>query len=153
MLRWLLHITTYEDYRWSCEISAKEKAVVTIQNVVATANLKQRLDLDIIARLFPGTEYRPEQFPGLVFRLKKPKTATLLFSSGKMVCTGSKSERQAKRAVTNIAAELKKNGMVIVGRPDIQVQNVVASGGLGGSIDLDKTTYSLKKTQQKRQKR
>ncbi len=135
-----------ETYRWSCEISAKDKAFVTVQNVVATANLKHRLDLDIIARLFPGTEYRPEQFPGLVFRLKKPKTATLLFSSGKMVCTGSKSERQAKRAVTNIAAELKRNGMVIIGRPDIQVQNIVASGGLGGSIDLEKTTYSLKKT-------
>ncbi len=78
--------------------------------------------------------------------MKNPKTATLIFSTGKMVCTGSKSERQAKRAVANIAAELKRNGIVIVGRIDIQVQNIVASGGLGGSIDLDKTIYSLKKT-------
>jgi len=78
--------------------------------------------------------------------LKSPKTATLIFSTGKMVCTGSKSERQAKRAVTSIAAELKRNGIVIVGRIDVQVQNIVASGGLGGSIDLDKTIYSLKKT-------
>ena len=135
-----------EIYRWSCEISAKEKAVVTIQNLVATAGLKQRLDLDIIARLFPGTEYRPEQFPGLVFRLKKPKTATLLFSSGKMVCTGSKSERQARKAVSTILNELKRNKIVIVGKPSIKVVNIVASGGLGGSIDLEKTTYSLKKT-------
>jgi transcription initiation factor TFIID TATA-box-binding protein len=119
---------------------------VTVQNVVATANLKQHLDLDTIARLFPGVQYRPREFPGLVFRLKNPKTATLIFGTGKMVCTGSKSERQAKRAVGNIAAELKRNGIVMVGRIDIQVQNIVASGGLGGSIDLDKTIYSLKKT-------
>jgi transcription initiation factor TFIID TATA-box-binding protein len=78
--------------------------------------------------------------------LKNPKTATLIFSTGKMVCTGSKSERQAKRAVTSIAGELKRNGIVIVGRIDVQVQNIVASGGLGGSIDLDKSIYSLKKT-------
>ena len=139
-------MTTGEIYRWSCEISAKEKAFVAIQNVVATATLKQRLDLDTIVRLFPGTEYRPEQFPGLVFRLKKPKTATLLFSSGKMVCTGAKSGRQARKAVSTILNELKRNGIVIVGKPDIQVQNIVASGGFGGSIDLEKTLYSLKKT-------
>ena len=139
-------MATDEIYRRSCEISAKEKAVVTIQNVVATAALKQRLDLDAIVRLFPGTEYRPEQFPGLVFRLKKPKTATLIFSSGKMVCTGSKSGRQARKAVATVLNELKRNGIVIVGRPEIQVQNIVASGGFGGSIDLEKTTYSLERT-------
>jgi len=122
------------------------KAVATIQNVVASAALKQHLDLDAIVRLFPGTQYRPEEFPGLVFRLKKPKTATLIFSSGKMVCTGSKSERQARRAVITVVNELKREGIVIAGRPDIQIQNIVASGGLGGSIDLDKTVYSLKKT-------
>jgi len=97
-------------------------------------------------RLFAGTQYRPEEFPGLVFRLRKPKTATLIFSSGKMVCTGARSARQARRAVATILNELKRNRIVIVGKPDIQVQNIVASGGLGGSIDLDKTIYSLKKT-------
>ncbi len=78
--------------------------------------------------------------------MRKPKTATLIFSSGKMVCTGARSARQARRAVATILNELKRNRIVIVGKPDIQVQNIVASGGLGGSIDLDKTIYSLKKT-------
>lgn len=142
----MLHTVTEETYRWSCEISVKEKAVVTVQNVVATAALKQRLDLDTIVRLFPETQYRPEEFPGLVFRLRKPKTATLIFSSGKMVCTGSKSERQARKAVATVLNELKRNGIVVVGRPEIQVQNIVASGGFGGSIDLEKTTYSLERT-------
>ena len=118
---------------------------VSIQNVVATASLEQQFDLNSIVRSSPGADYRPDRFPGLVYRLKKPKTATLIFSSGKMVCTGAKSERQAKRAVMMVTDELKKKGIVIVGKPDIVVQNIVASGGLGGIIDLEKSTYSLEK--------
>ena len=125
---------------------AKHESYINIENVVASATLKQKIDLNSIVRLFPGVEYRPEQFPGLVYRLKKPKTATLVFSSGKMVCTGAKSEAQAKKAVTKVVDELKRNGMVILGKPEIQIQNIVSSAGLGGHIDLEKTTYSLKKT-------
>ncbi len=69
----------------------------------------------------------------------------LIFSSGKMVCTGAKSERQAKQAVTKIVDELNRKGIVIVGKPNIVIQNIVASGGLGGTIDLEKSTYSLEK--------
>ena len=122
------------------------KTFVSIENVVATANLKQQIDLNFILRMFPGVEYRPELFPGLVYRLKKPKTATLLFSSGKMVCTGAKSERQAKKAVMKVVDDLKRNGIVIVGKPGFQVQNIVASAGLNGTIDIEKATYSLKRT-------
>lgn len=122
------------------------QAITNIQNVVASATLGQELDLDSIVRVFPGVEYRPESFPGLVFRLKKPKTTTLIFRSGKMVCTGAKSERQARRAVLRVVDDLKGNGIVIAGNPTIQIQNIVASVGLGGSIDLEKTTYSLERT-------
>jgi transcription initiation factor TFIID TATA-box-binding protein len=62
---------------------AKKKPVINIQNVVASATLGQEFDLHSIIRVFPGVEYRPEVFPGLVFRLKKPKTATLIFRSGR----------------------------------------------------------------------
>jgi transcription initiation factor TFIID TATA-box-binding protein len=125
---------------------AKREAYVNIVNVVASATLNQRIDLNAIVRIFPGVEYRPEQFPGLVYRLKKPKTATLIFSSGKMVCTGAKSERLARKAIMKVVDELKRGGIVILAKPEIQVQNIVASAGLGGRIDLEKVTYSLKRT-------
>jgi transcription initiation factor TFIID TATA-box-binding protein len=131
---------------WGCEFLVKRKALTEIQNVVASATLGQDLDLSSIVRAFPGVEYRPEQFPGLVFRLKKPKTATLIFRSGKMVCTGAKSERQSRKAVMKVVDELKRNGIVISRNPDIQIQNIVASVVLGGFIDLEKTTYSLERT-------
>ena len=125
---------------------AEHKAYINIENVVATGNLHQNIDLNSIVRVFPGVEYRPEQFPGLVYHLKKPKSTTLIFGSGKMVCTGSKSERQAYKAVMKVVDELNRNGIVILGKPEIQVQNIVASAGLGGRIDLEKATYSLKRT-------
>jgi transcription initiation factor TFIID TATA-box-binding protein len=122
------------------------RTFINIENVVATATLHQNIDLNSIVRVFPGVEYRPEQFPGLVYRLKKPKATTLIFGSGKMVCTGAKSERQARKAVMKVVDELKGNGIVIMSKPEIQIQNMVASIGLGGRIDLEKVTYSLKRT-------
>ncbi len=122
------------------------KASINIENVVASASLDQTIDLNAVVKGFPGVEYRPEQFPGLVFRLKKPKTATLIFNSGKMVCTGAKSEKEARRAVMKVVKELKESGILIIGKPKLKIQNIVAAAGLGGNIDLEKATYSLKKT-------
>jgi transcription initiation factor TFIID TATA-box-binding protein len=121
----------------------KVKATISIENVVASATLNQKVDLNAVVKGYPGVEYRPEQFPGLVFRLKRPKTATLIFSSGKMVCTGAKSEKEAKRAVMKVVKELKKGGIIIISKPELKIQNIVASGGLGGMIDLEKAAYSL----------
>ncbi|MCD6446241.1 TATA-box-binding protein [Candidatus Bathyarchaeota archaeon] len=124
----------------------KVKALINIENVVASATLNQKVDLNAVVRSYPGVEYRPEQFPGLVFRLKRPKTATLIFNSGKMVCTGAKSEKEARRAVLKVIKELKKGGIIIIGKPELKIQNIVASASLGGMIDLEKAAYSLERT-------
>ena len=108
-----------------------------IQNVVASAAFKHGIDLDAIVKAFPQVEYRPDVFPGLVFRLNKPKTATLIFNSGKMVCTGAKSERAARRAILKVARELKKEGIIIIGKPEITIQNIVASGSLDAPVNLE----------------
>jgi transcription initiation factor TFIID TATA-box-binding protein len=124
----------------------KTKAIIHIQNVVASATLNQKVDLNAIVKSFPGVEYRPEQFPGLVFRIKRPKTATLIFNSGKMVCTGAKSEKEARRAVMTVVKELKKGGIIIISKPELKVQNIVASASLGGRIDLEQAVSKLVKT-------
>ena len=59
------------------------KPLISIVNVVATASIDQKLDLKDVTEKFPEVEWTPELFPGAVFRLKNPKTATLLFRSGK----------------------------------------------------------------------
>ena len=119
---------------------------IRIENTVASVTLNQRFDLNAIVKGNPGVEYRPEKFPGLVFRLKKPKTAILIFSTGKMVCTGAKSEKKAKQAVKKVIKELKKSGIIIPGKPEIKVVNIVASANLFGRIELEDAAYSLGRT-------
>jgi transcription initiation factor TFIID TATA-box-binding protein len=118
-------------------MSKKSSYDVEIQNVVASVTLDQKINLLDIMKIFRNVEYRPKQFPGLVFRLKRPKTATLIFGTGKMVCTGAKSEKQAISAVKKVVRELKTNGIIILGKPKIVIQNMVASANLYGKIDLE----------------
>lgn len=110
---------------------------IEIQNVVASATLNQTFNLLDIVKTFANVEYNPKKFPGLVFRLKRPKTATLIFSTGKMVCTGAKSEKLAKSAVRRVVKELKDNGIVVLGKPEIIIQNIVASANLQSQVDLE----------------
>jgi transcription initiation factor TFIID TATA-box-binding protein len=122
------------------------KPIVSIENVVASATVDQRMDLNEITKNFPETEYHPEQFPGLVYRLKSPKTATLIFSSGKMVCTGSKSADMAVRAVNIVVQQLRKGKIKVKKDPVVTIQNMVASGNLGGKIHLESAARILSRS-------
>ena len=119
------------------------KPIVSVENVVASADVMQTMDLNEITRTFPDVEYHPDQFPGLVFRLKVPKTSTLIFKSGKMVCTGSKSEAMAKKAVKTVVQTLRKGKVKIKKDAVVTIQNVVASINLGGKIHLEQAARSL----------
>ena len=116
---------------------------VEIQNVVAVGSLDQNIDILSIMKVFRNVEYRPKLFPGLVFRLKSPKTTTLIFNSGKMVCTGAKSEKMARSAVRKVVRELKKEGIIILGKPRINIVNMVASADIHGKVDLETASYVL----------
>ena len=114
-----------------------------MENVVATGDLRQSIDLIQIDTTFEKTEYNPDRFPGLVYRIKVPKTSTLIFRTGKMVCTGSRSEEQAVIAINKVVKELKKGGIKIKNKPICEVQNIVASVDLGGQIDLEEVARQL----------
>lgn len=122
---------------------AQTKPVIEIVNVVASVTIDQRLDLNDITKKFPDVEYNPEQFPGAVFRLHNPKTATLLFGSGKMVCTGAKSEDMAIKAVKTVVQKLKKGKIKIKNEPVVTVQNIVSSINLGGKVSLEQAARML----------
>jgi len=119
------------------------KPIVSIENVVASASVDQKLDLNEITKKFPDTEYHPDQFPGLVFRLKVPKTATLVFRTGKMVCTGAKSEDLSRKAVKTVVQKLRKGGIRIKKDATVTIQNMVASINLGGKISLEQAARTL----------
>jgi len=119
------------------------KPIVSIENVVASASVDQAIDLADVTKKFPDTEWHPDQFPGLVFRLTSPKTATLIFRSGKMVCTGGKSEAMSIKAVRSDVQKLRKGKIKIIKDAVITVLIIVAAGSLGGKIHLEEAARRL----------
>ena len=119
------------------------KPIVSIENVVASATVDQKMDLNAITKIFPDVEYHPDQFPGLVFRIKSPKTATLIFTSGKMVCTGAKSEQMSRNAVKTVVTKLRQGGIKVKKDAVVTIQNIVASINLGGRIHLEQAARTL----------
>lgn len=118
-----------------------EKRIFTkykIQNLVATTSLDVNIPLVKLAKLNPNTEYNPEQFPGLVLRIQNPKSAVLVFGSGKLVCTGAKNIAQVKRVVQQVIKELRKIGIKVKIKPRLTIQNIVASGEINLSLNLNK---------------
>ena len=120
-----------------------EEKNIKIENVVASTTLDRRMPLDRIAIYLENTEYEPEQFPGLVYRLEEPKAAALIFGSGKVVCTGTQSPEQAKEAVHKIIDELREADVEIGTKPDITVQNMVASSEVGATLNLNQIAFEL----------
>ena len=117
--------------------------IIEIVNVVASATIDQKLDLNKIQEKFPEVEYHPDVFPGAVFRIRNPKSSTLLFSTGKMVCTGSKSEEMVVKAVDTVVKKLRKGGIKIKKNAVVTVQNIVSSINLGGRVSLERVARTL----------
>src|SRR3989344_826290 len=108
-----------------------------IQNIVATTSLEKPIPLTKLARTQPNTEYNPESFPGVILRVKEPKSAVLVFSSGKLVCTGTKSAAQVRQVIDAVIKQLKKINVKIETKPKITVQNIVASGSIDLKLNLN----------------
>ena len=118
-----------------------------IQNIVATASLGKDVPLTKLAKTLSNTEYNPEQFPGLVLRVKKPKSAVLVFSSGNLVCTGTKSTAQVREVIREVIKQLKKIGVRVTITPKITVQNIVASGSINVNLNLNFLALELENTE------
>lgn len=118
-----------------------------IENIVATVILDQEIDIDLLELELPNHVYKPEQFPGVIFKIDRPRATALIFRSGKMVVTGTKSISQLIEAVKKIIRAidriLAKYGSGIRGKPRVQVQNIVAGGDLHAYVNLEKAAYYL----------
>jgi len=125
----------------------KSKTNYKIQNIVATTSLEKPVPLTKLARTQPNTEYNPETFPGLVLRIKEPKSAVLVFSSGNLVCTGTKSIAQVKQVIQAVIKQLKKINVKVTAKPKITVQNIVASGSIELKLNLNFLALEMQNTE------
>ncbi|KAI8619879.1 TATA-box binding protein [Chytriomyces sp. MP71] len=113
----------------------------TLQNVVATVNLDCKLDLKTIALRARNAEYNPKRFAAVIMRIRDPKTTALIFSSGKMVVTGAKSEDFSKLASRKYARIIQKLGFAAK-FTDFKIQNIVGSCDVKFPIRLEGLAFS-----------
>ena len=124
-----------------------DKISLKVQNIVATTSLGKPISLTKLARTQSNTEYNPETFPGLILRVKKPKSAVLVFTSGNLVCTGTKSVGQVKQVIEQVVKQLRKINIRITEKPKINVQNIVASGNINLALNLNLLALELENTE------
>src|SRR3989344_215422 len=129
------------------KLMARNKSKIKIQNIVVSTSLEHDIPLIKLAEVLPNTEYNPEQFPGLVMRIKNPKTSALIFSSGKVVCTGAKSITKVRESLNKIIENLRKIHIKIKVKPKIIVQNMVASGTINMDLNLNSLAMKLENTE------
>ncbi|MFO8016649.1 MAG: TATA-box-binding protein [Candidatus Woesearchaeota archaeon] len=123
------------------------KKDIKVVNIVVSASLEHDIPLEKMAATLSNTEYNPEQFPGLVIRIKEPKTSALIFSSGKIVCTGARSMEKVEESIGKIIKVLEKIGIKINIKPEIKIQNIVASGTVGMDLNLNDLAMKLENTE------
>lgn len=107
-----------------------------LQNIVSTVNLGCKLDLKRIALHARNAEYNPKRFAAVIMRIREPRTTALIFSSGKMVCTGAKSEDESRLAARKYARIVQKLGFDAKFL-DFKIQNMVGSCDVKFPIRLE----------------
>ena len=119
------------------------KLNIKVENVVANARIADELDLNYIESQLEDAVFTKKKFPGLVYRTKDPKSAFLIFRSGKLVCTGSKTEEGVRKVMDKLSADLRGIGVEVVEHPEFRVQNIVASASVGRELNLGAIVLGL----------
>ncbi|MCD6381593.1 MAG: TATA-box-binding protein [Candidatus Aenigmarchaeota archaeon] len=119
-----------------------------IENVVASTGINKTIPLEKLLGVLESSEYEPEQFPGLVFRLDEPKVASLIFRSGKIICVGARSISEAKRALREIVRRIKKVGIrVDENKIRVKIENIVVAIDLEKELNLDSLAFNLESSE------
>ncbi len=116
---------------------------IKIENVVSFAVLGVDIQLERLVAEVENTEYEPEQFPGLVYRTTNPRAAALIFSSGKIVCTGAKSIDSSLIAMNKVADTLRGIGIPVPQKFPIEIENIVASSKIDAKLNLEEIAFML----------
>lgn len=135
----------------------KPRISSTVANIVVTATVNSKLNLGKIVSSVPGAT-APERFPAIIYRPpaeippkasigkreRQTNPCILVFSSGKMVCPGTRDLKKAKALVRRFISDLREHGINVDGEPRYKISNVVASGSLGGYINLESAAMKLR---------
>ena len=115
-----------------------------IENIVSTADLGCNLKLREIALQAKNAEYNPKRFSAVIMKIKEPRTTALIFSSGKIVCLGAKTEEESKKACRKFAKIIKSLGYPVIFK-EFKFQNIVGSAYVQNQLSLMKLYIYLLK--------
>jgi transcription initiation factor TFIID TATA-box-binding protein len=125
-------------------LSVISKISINVENVVATTFLNQELNLKKIIKAFSQCKYDPTKFPGAVIRQENPRCVILIFKSGSIVCTGTKSIDNAELAIKRFVLKLEKiSKSKSLLTSEIKIENMVASCNLQDKIHLEQAARKL----------
>ncbi len=118
-------------------------AEIIIENIVATTQLADELDIQHLANKIENSKYDPNEFTGLILHYSEPNTIAFLFPSGKVVCTGAKNIEDAENAINKTRNNIRNSGVSTIKEPKIEILNIVSSSDIGRKLNLKSIVDNL----------
>lgn len=116
---------------------------ITTENIVATSSTGREIDLKEINNDLPRAEFNPSYFSGLVYRFQTLDPVCLIFTSGKVVCTGASDMTEVDDSINIIFDKIRELGLSIKKPPEITINNIVSSANLQTDLDLNTVAIGL----------
>ena len=116
---------------------------VKVDDVVVVAMLGVDIPLDKMASQTKDAEFEPEHNEGVVYKTGEPGVAALIFPTGKVVCTGTKSIEEARKTIDKVVEKIREAGVEVPMSFDVRIDNIVASTKMPFPLDLDKVASSI----------
>ena len=121
-----------EDFSYTPNIEELEPK---IENIISSVNLGNNLNLKNISLKLKNAEYNSNKSSTLTLKTKDNKVTATIFSNGKMICSGAKSEKESKGVCMKFAKIVKKVGFN-TDLKDYKIQNIIASYDIKFKISL-----------------
>jgi transcription initiation factor TFIID TATA-box-binding protein len=112
-------------------------------NIVGLVKIADELDLKKLYIELENTSYEPEQFSGLIYRTENPDGTVTLFTSGKLLCTGTSNTKILKKIISNLVNKLKFLDIPVYDNYKVQIKNMVFTKNLKRTINLAKVALSF----------
>jgi len=125
-------------------IQSTERPEIKVQNIVAAFTLEKGLDLEKIRVsfakecFFETLQDKRYTFRVVALRIRKPRITLLVYRTGKVVCTGAKTIKDAKQSADYFINRLRKLGFTATKKLEARIQNIVATADLKIPVDMEK---------------
>jgi transcription initiation factor TFIID TATA-box-binding protein len=114
-----------------------------IENIVVSGSIADAIDLELISDKIPGCVLNKKKFPGAVYHMQNPKSAALIFASGRIVITGLVTPEDIPVALQNLLQDFRRAEIPCEDNPQVAIKNIVCSYNLGNPCSLNRIIISL----------